>query len=59
MIHEDKIETWFPGFLYFRSPLSLLNITPGKRKDRRPGNEFDFNFEGTLKEVRKSDTDGN
>ena len=55
MIHEVKIETSFPGFLYFRSPLSLLNITPGERKDRRPGNEFD----PTLKKVRESDTDGN
>ena len=45
MIYKDKIETSFPGFLYFRSPLSLLNITPGERKDRRPGNEFDSNFE--------------
>ena len=46
MIHEVKIETSFPGFLYFRSSLSLLNITPGERKDGRPGNEFDSNFEG-------------
>ena len=46
MIHEVKIETSFPGFLYFRSPLSLLNITPGERKDGRPGNEFDSNFVG-------------
>lgn len=22
------------------------HITPGERKDRRPGNEFDSNFEG-------------